>query len=147
MRKAIQRAINVESILAGAYSGVSPLAHSMIHIGVLGHEPHELGLRSGAGKGAAQGGGCVRSLAGHQDPFRSGKATRLPAQIIQADLGEIGISATVSPVNSASSGTWDSNPRGSLGRRWSLDNEVTSSAPDPADAIQWFTKNQIGIWN
>ena len=69
------------------------------------------------------------------------------AQVIQANLADVGIEAKVKPT--------DSGPFWNLGLESKGDAWKTLEcwvmrfrcSPDPADAIQWFKKDQVGVWN
>ena len=75
------------------------------------------------------------------------QARLVAAQIIQANLGEIGLNVKVIPL--------DSGPFWSLGRESKGDDWKDAQlwimrfggALDPMDYFQWFTKEQIGNWN
>lgn len=147
VRKAIQRAVDVESVLAGAYAGVSPVAHGVVRNGLLGHrtksnysynpaEAKELLAAAGATGIALD----IKTLAGQSEQLAA-------AQIIQANLVEAGIAATVTPVDSGRYWSLGSDAQGEDWKTLELWIMRFGGAPDPSDALQWFTKSQIGIWN
>ena len=69
------------------------------------------------------------------------------AQIVQANLADVGIKVDIIPL--------DSGPFWNLGLESKGDEWKTLQmwwmryrmSPDPSDGIQWFIKNQVGIWN
>lgn len=147
VRKAIQRAIDVDAILDGAYSGVSPMAHGVIHLGVLGYRSHSNYSYKPDEAKALLGEAGVSGLT-FDIKTLSGQAEQLAAaQIIQSNLNDVGISATVTPVDSGRFWNLGLQSKGDDWKHLDLWIMRFGSAPDPADAIQWFTKAQIGIWN
>lgn len=146
VRKAIQRAIDVDSILQAAYAGVSPKANGIVPGGLLGarsatnysYNPDE-----------------ARALlkeAGVADLSLELKTLNLQdrlvaSQIIQTNLADVGIKVEIIPL--------DSGPFWNLGLETQGEDWKTlqlwimryRTSPDPADMIQWFVKSQVGIWN
>jgi len=147
IRKAIQRAVDVESVLAGAYAGISPVAHGVVRSGLIGHrtksnyafnpaEAKELLSAAGASGIALD----IKTLSGQSEQL-------LAAQIIQANLGDVGIAATVTPVDSGRYWSLGSDTQGEEWKTLELWIMRFGGAPDASDALQWFTKSQIGVWN
>src|SRR5262249_41098201 len=69
------------------------------------------------------------------------------AQIIQANLGDVGIQAKVTPVDSGPYWNLGLEKKGDAWKSLELWIMRYRCAPDPADAIQWFKKDQVGVWN
>ena len=69
------------------------------------------------------------------------------AQVVQANLADVGIKVDIIPL--------DSGPFWNLGLESKGDEWKTLQmwwmryrmSPDPSDGIQWFLKNQVGVWN
>jgi peptide/nickel transport system substrate-binding protein len=71
----------------------------------------------------------------------------LAAQIIQANLADVGIDVKVLPLDSGP--FWDMGQE-SKGEDWK-DLQIWlmrfGGSPDPHDMAQWFVRDQVGIWN
>src|SRR5262245_10492697 len=146
VRKAIQRAVDVDAILQAAYAGVPPKAHGIVPIGVLGARP------ASKYKYDLDEARALLAEAGVTDLSLELKTLNLQdrliaAQIIQSNLADLGIRVEIIPL--------DSDPFWDLGHEsqgedwktlqlWIMRYRVSS---DPADALQWFVKNQVGVWN
>lgn len=149
VRKAIQMAIDVPSILDAAYFGVAEPATGIVPPGLTGHREKNL-ISSEANFEEAQ---KLLTEAGYPDGLsvtldvRNKTAYVTSAQVIQATLAQVGIQVEI---NVHDSGSFWSLGDESKGDRWKsveLVHNRFSSAPDPYYAAQWFTKEQIGIWN
>lgn len=146
VRQAIQHAVDVDSILAGAYSGTTAKSNGIICPGLLGqrestsysYDPQKAQeLLSEAGVSGLQL--TLRTL--------NQQERMLAAQIIQANLGAIGIQVTVLPT--------DAGPFWEMGKEDSGDGwkEIElwlmrfGTQPDPYEATSWFVSSQVGVWN
>lgn len=146
IRRAIQHAVDVDSILQGAYSGTAERAYGIVPPGILGkrnetktgYDPDKAkALLSEAG---ASGLSLVLNTLNVQERM-------LASQVIQANLGAVGIEVKIIPL--------DSGPFWNLGQEKKGDDWKDAQMwlmrfgtnPDPADPFQWFVKDQIGIWN
>src|SRR5262249_33519102 len=147
LRRAVQKAVDVEAVLDAAYFGMAERATGIIAPGLLGHRdvkpaPRDLeGARKLLAE-AGKAGGFSCSL----DALN--KTERLSAaQVIQANLAEIGIEGKITMHDS---GTYWSLGDQSKGDQWKKINLLLqrySMAPDPSWATAWFTPAQIGVWN
>lgn len=145
VRKAIQRAIDVDSILEAAYGGLAPKSHGIVPPGVLGHRTTGYSRDVEAAKSLMAEAGVSNLKLDLKTLNILDRMTA--AQIIQANLAEIGITLTITPVDS---GTFWNLGLESEGDDWkSLEMWIMRyvGSPDPADHMQWFVKDQIGIWN
>jgi peptide/nickel transport system substrate-binding protein len=146
VRKAIQRAVDADSILQTAYAGVPPKAHGIVPISVLGARPASK-YKYDPGEARA-----LLAEAGVTDLSLELKTLNLQdrliaSQIIQTNLADIGIKVEIIPL--------DSDPFWNLGHESQGEDWKTSqlwimryrTASDPADALQWFVKDQVGVWN
>ena len=146
VRKAIQRAVDADSVAEAAYFGVAPKSNGILPPGILGSRKaasykHDM---AEAKKLMAESGvtGLELDLITLNQPARI-----IAGQIIQANLAEIGITVKLIPV--------DAGPFWSLGREQKGDAWKDSQlwlmrfggSLDPADYAQWFVKGQIGNWN
>ena len=149
VRQAVQYAIDVPSILDATYFGVAEPATGIIPPGLLGHRPKNIIPREAMADKAkellAQAGypnGIDLTIEAHN--IASQLTT---AQVIQATVAEAGIRLQI---NQHDSGSFWSLGDESKGDRWKdiqLILNRFSSAPDPYYAAQWFTKEQVGVWN
>ncbi len=148
VRKAVQYAVDVESVLEAAYFGAAERATGIIPPGLVGHRPNnlitqpDLAQAKALLKEAGYGNGLDLTI----DVLNKTTWVTI-AQVIQAFLSQVGINLTV---NVHDSGTFWSLGDESKGNDWQKMQLILnrfSSAPDPYYATQWFTKEQIGIWN
>jgi peptide/nickel transport system substrate-binding protein len=147
VRKAIQRAIDVDSILQAGYAGVCPRANGVVPIGVLGHrDKSNYSYNPDDAKALLKEAG-VSGLS-LEIKTLSGEVGRVAAcQIIQSNLGDIGITVKVTPVDSGPFWNLGLESKGSDWKTLELWIMQFQSAPDPADSLQWFQKSQVGVWN
>jgi peptide/nickel transport system substrate-binding protein len=146
VRKAIQRAIDVDSIIQAAYAGVAPKAFGVVPPGILGHRPaSKFSYKPDEARALLKDAG-VSDLSLELKTLPDQDRV-LSAQIIQANLADVGIKVKITPV--------DSGPFWNLGLEKKGDDWKTLQlwimqyrcSPDPSDAIQWFKKDQVGVWN
>jgi peptide/nickel transport system substrate-binding protein len=146
VRKAIQRAIDVDSILEAAYGGTAPKANGVTPIGINGNRtvskysfnPEEArALLKEAGVG---------DLSLTFKTLNEGYRVTA-AQIVQANLADVGITLEIVPLDSGP--FWNLGLE-SKGEEWK-DLEMWMmryrTSPDPSDGLQWFVKSQVGVWN
>jgi peptide/nickel transport system substrate-binding protein len=147
VRKAIQRAIDVDAILQAGYAGVCPKANGIVPIGILGHrDKAAYAYNPDEAKSLLKEAGVsdlnleIKTLAG--------ETARVAAcQIIQANLGDVGITVKVTPVDSGPFWNLGLESKGDAWKTLELWIMQYQTTPDPADAMQWFQKNQVGVWN
>ena len=146
VRKAIQRAIDVNSILDAAYGGTAPLAHGVVPLGVVGnrtaskysYNPDEArALLADAG------------VSGLSVQFKTlNEAYRVTAaQIVQANLGDVGITCEIVPVDPGPFWNLGLESKGEDWKGLQLWWMRFRTSPDPSDTMQWFVKSQVGVWN
>jgi peptide/nickel transport system substrate-binding protein len=147
IRKAIQRAVDTKSVIAGAYAGAAPESHGVIPIGITGHRdksgfsynPDEAkALLKEAGVSGLQL--EIVALTGEPEQVAA-------AQVIQANLADVGIEAKVKPTDSGPYWNLGLESKGDAWKTLELYIMRFRCSPDPADAIQWFKKDQVGVWN
>ena len=146
MRKAIQHAVDVESILQGAYSGVTERAYGII-------PPPLPGKRSTTGLDynpekarALLSEAGVSGLELDLKTFNE-QARVLAAQIIQANLAAVGITAKVLPLDSGPFWDMGQESKGDAWKDLQLWLMRYGSEVDPFGPFQWFVRSQVGIWN
>ena len=142
LRAAIQHVIDVPSILEAAYFGVAQPSTGIIAPGLAGHRPKSLVSPASNFKKAAEllekSGETGVSL---KLDVLNKQANVTTAQIIQANLAEIGIELEVNLHEGATF--------------WKLGDDKTlelvlnrfSMTPDPYYATAWFICEQAGVWN
>jgi peptide/nickel transport system substrate-binding protein len=146
VRQAIQRAIDVKSILDAAYEGTAPQAHGIVPPGLTGYRsaskysynPEE------AKKLLADAGVSDLSLKINT----LNEAYRITAlQIVQANLADIGIKLEIVPTDPGPFWNLGLESQGDAWKTIELWWMRFRTAPDPSDAVQWFVKSQVGVWN
>lgn len=149
IRQAVQYAIDVPSTLDVGYMGAAKPSTGIIPPGLIGHREKNLippGSNIEKAKELLAQAGYANGIDLNIDCSNDTKNMNM-AQVIQATLGMAGIRLQISPHDS---GSFWSLGDASKGDRWKEVQLVLnrfSSVPDPYYATQWFTKEQIGIWN
>lgn len=147
VRQAVRAAIDVQQIIDAAYFGVPQPSTGIIAPGLMGHRDAPIPKRDVA---------LAKKLlaeAGLPNGFKTristpnGTEDTTAAQVIQANLADVGITAEVMPYDSGT--YWDLGLE-SKGKEWQnlelIYQDWTSSA-DPRRATQWFVSSQAGEWN
>ena len=146
VRQAIQHAVDVDSIIQGAYEGASIRSHGMVCPGLPGQRKESpVDYNPGKAKALlAEAGVSGLSL---ELKTLNVQERVLAAQIIQANLGAVGINVKVIPLDS---GPFWNMGQESKGDEWK-DLQIWlmryGGSPDPHSMAQWFVKDQVGIWN
>jgi len=149
VRRAVQRAIDVDQVLEAAYFGVARRATGIIAPGLIGHRPRlqgdprpDLDAASALLAEAGHGGGFACTL------DIEAKAERLlAAQVIQANLARVGIAVQINQHDSGSFWSLGSEADGDRWRSLQLILQKYGMQPDPSFATAWFTPEQVGVWN
>jgi peptide/nickel transport system substrate-binding protein len=134
-------------VLQGAYGGIAPKAHGVVPVGILGHrdaskfsynpdEARDLLKQAGAANLALE----IKVLSGETAQVTAG-------QIIQANLNDIGLQTKVTPVDSGPYWNLGLESKGDAWKTLELYIMRFRCSPDPADALQWFKRDQVGVWN
>ena len=144
LRRAIRLGIDVDEVITAAYDGTVTRARALLAPGMLGFwaEAPAPGRDLAAAKALLAATG------------KTGIAARLTllnkpaylnaAEVIQARLGEIGVTVTLQPLDDAS--YWSSG-QGAAGQGLELFLGRFGGKADPAFITQWFLPAQIGSWN
>ena len=147
VRKAIQRAIDVDSILQAAYNGDSPKSFGVVTPGVVGYRTaSKYGYNPEEAKSLLAEAGVtgleldLKLQASQPDHVAAG-------QIIQANLGDVGIKTTVTPLDSGPFWNLGQVSQGDAWKTLEIWLMEYRTQPDASDAIQWFVKDQVGVWN
>ncbi len=147
VRQAIQHAVDVDSILQGAYSGTTARSNGIICPGLIGQRQETTYYRYDPAKArelmAEAGVGnlelSLRTL--------NNQERMLAAQIIQANLAAIGITITVMPLDSGPYWEMGQESKGDTWKDLQLWLMRFGTTPDPYEATQWFVSDQVGVWN
>lgn len=147
VRQAIQHAVDVESILAGAFSGTSAKSAGIVCPGLVGHRDATKSYSYDPAKAQqlmAESGetGLTLSLRTLNTQERM-----LTAQIIQANLAVIGITVEILPLDSGPFWEMGSEAAGDTWQDLQLWTMRFAGTPDPYEAAQWFVSSQVGVWN
>jgi peptide/nickel transport system substrate-binding protein len=144
VRKAIQNAIDVPSIIEAAFNGLWPRASAavspVVRDGYWSDAPLTSQNLDQARSLMKQAGVSSLNLAMTINSGDVGSST--VAQIVQANLKEIGINVQPSAVDT---GTFFTLGKGL--RKRDLTYVSYTSLPDPAWVLQWFLCNQFDEWN
>jgi peptide/nickel transport system substrate-binding protein len=146
VRQAIQHAVDVDSIIAGAYSGIAERSYGIVSPGLPGkRDAGKIDFNPEKSKALLAEAG----VSGLELELKTLNVQErlLASQIIQANLAAVGITAKVIPVDSGP--FWEMGQE-SKGEQWK-DLQIWlmrfGSGPDPFEPFQWFRKDQIGVWN
>jgi peptide/nickel transport system substrate-binding protein len=149
VRRAVQYAVDIPSILEAAYDGVADPATGFVPPGLVGHRPDTLvPFKADFAKAKA-----LLAEAGYPDGIDldlevRNKAVYIAAgQVIQAVAAQAGIRMTLNLHDSGSFWSLGDESKGDRWKKLQLVLNRFSSAPDPHYAAQWFTKEQVGVWN
>jgi peptide/nickel transport system substrate-binding protein len=146
VRRAIQQAIDVPSVLDAAYFGAAQPATGIIAPGLIGHRDknnyaynpdaaRELLKKAGVGNFE-----CTLAILNTTE-FASA------AQAVQANLAELGITVTIQQHDSGTFWSLGDQKSGDSWKSLQMIINRFSMQPDPAFATDWFTPEQIGVWN
>jgi peptide/nickel transport system substrate-binding protein len=149
VRKAIQLAVDVPSVLEAGYHGAADPSTGIIPPGLIGHRPKNLIPREADIEGAKK----LLAEAGFPDGIdldfevRNKAAHIAAAQVIQATVAPAGIRLQVNLHDSGSFWSLGDESKGDRWKKLQLIFNRFSSAPDPYWYTQWFTEEQVGVWN
>lgn len=148
LRQAIQHAIDVPSILDAAYYGSVEPSTGIIAPGLAGHRPQGLVPAAANMEKAkqllAESGETNVSLT--LDVINK-TANTTAAQVIQANLQQIGVTLEVNVHEAATFWTLGDESAGEQWKNVQLILNRFSMTPDPYYATSWFTQEQVGVWN
>ncbi len=147
VRKAVQLAVDVKTVLDGAFFGVAPRSTGIIAPGLTGHR--EKNLVPGPDLEKAR---KLLAEAGYPGGFKTEIGVRNStefinaAQVVAASLAKVGIQAEVVPFDSGVQKAMASDKSGGW-KKMQMHVVRFSMQPDPSWATVWFTSAQIGEWN
>jgi len=148
LRRAVQWAINVPQIVDTVYFGEAEVATGNIAPGLIGHREQSLIPPEGDLERAREylreaGAEGIRLTIDTQNE----STWRSIAEIVQAQLAQVGIDLQVNVHDSGAFWSLGSEEDGDRWRDIQLIVNRFSMAPDPYYATQWFTSDQVGVWN
>jgi peptide/nickel transport system substrate-binding protein len=146
VRKAIQHAVDLDAVNQGAYGGTLVPMYGLVCPGLIGkrmeskysYNPEK--ARQLLKEAGVSGLELTLNTLNNQERI-------LVAQIIQANLKDVGIKVTVLPQDPGP--YWDAGQE-SKGDMWKdLQLHITrwGSQADPYEPFQWFLEDQVGVWN
>lgn len=144
VRQAIRLGVDIDGILAGAYSGLYPRANSLLAPEILGYwkdAPVYKRDVEAARKLLADAG--VSSLKTRLT-IQSSPRFQAIAEIVQANLAEIGVEVEIEALETAA--YWALGEQ-DASRNLELSLILYRGKFDPGFQTQWFTSSQVGQWN
>jgi peptide/nickel transport system substrate-binding protein len=147
VRRGIQHAIDVPGALDAAYFGAVEAATGLIAPGLIGHREKVLyghdpeKARELLKKAGVDGGFEFKLSLLNKSTFLS------IAQAIQAQLAEFNITVTIDQHDSGTFWTLGDQASGDSWKSIQMVLDRFSMQPDPSFATEWFTPDQIGVWN
>ncbi|MGI9389565.1 MAG: ABC transporter substrate-binding protein [Boseongicola sp.] len=147
VRKAIQRAIDIEKVQQIAFKGVAATANGIIPPGILGRrEAPGYSYDPEAARALLAEAG-VEGLELNIVTINKNRERLLAAQVMQQNLADVGVTLNILPLES---GQFWGHGREKKGDAWQ-DSQLWimrfGGNVDPADYFQWFISAQKGNWN
>lgn len=145
VRQAIQHAVDAAQVIQGAYSGTTEKSNGIICPGLLGHRKE---TKYSYDPAKAQALLAEAGVSGLELELKTLNVQErvLAAQIIQAQLQAVGITVKVIPVDEGPFWEMGDNVKGDY-KNLQLWLMRFGTTVDPYEATQWFTKDQVGVWN
>jgi peptide/nickel transport system substrate-binding protein len=144
VRQAIRYAVDIEGILAGAYSGLYPRANSLLAPALLGHWADAPVYARDVEKAKALLAEAGVSGLKTKLTILSNPRFQAVAQIIQANLAEAGVEVEIEALEGA---TYWALGENDASKDLELSLILYRGKFDPSFQTQWFTSAQIGLWN
>lgn len=147
VRQAIQHTLDIDAILAGAYSGVAERATGTVPPGFLGHREankvsRDLDKARALLAEAGVAGGFATTIS-----VLAGAIEQTVAQIMQANLAEVGIDAEILSYDEGTYWNLGLESEGDDWKNLQLTLMEFTGGTDPSENLVWFTPDQVGIWN
>ena len=144
VRQAIQLGVDVDQILLAGYNGLAPRANALIQPQVLGYWKDAPVL-----KRDVAGAKALLAAAGVPNPRLKLTVLNQPVfqtigLVVQAQLKQIGVDVVL---DVRDSGTYWSAGAGDAGRELDMVLMRFNGKLDPNFDTQWFTSDQVGVWN
>jgi peptide/nickel transport system substrate-binding protein len=144
VRQAIRYGIDVDAIIAGAYSGTVQRAKTLLAPGLLGHWEQAPVYQHDPGKAKALLEEAGKASFDCTFTCLNDATSQAVAQIAQANLAEIGVNVTI---NALDGGAYWGMGEGDKSKDLELTLVPYTSKFDPSFQTQWFLSDQVGVWN
>jgi peptide/nickel transport system substrate-binding protein len=149
VRKAVQLAVDVSTVVDGAYFGLAEPSTGNIPPGLLGHRKKSLLPLKGdinTAKALLAEAGYPNGIDLTLDILNKSTYNTI-AQVIQANLAQAGIRVQINIHESGSFWVLGSEKDSDRWKDLQLLLNRFSSVPDPSYYTRWHLQNQVGIWN
>lgn len=146
VRKAVQRAIDVDAAVEAAYFGVAERSTGIVADTLIGHRNTEPMKRDVEEAKRLLEEAGVSGLTLTIDVGLETENLTI-GQIVQASLAEAGINVVINQRDSATFWTLGDESTGDQWKDVQLILNRFSMDPDPSYATEWFTCEQVGVWN
>ncbi len=147
VRKAIQHAVDVDSVIEGAWAGVPTRAYGIVPPGLIGYRtegkyetPDPDAARALIAEAGAEGRKLTLKTINSADRIAA-------AQIIQANLADVGLELEVVPMDAGPFWNLGLETEGDEWKDLELWIIEYGDSPDPSQMVQWYISDQVGIWN
>ena len=146
VRQAIQYAVDADSIVEAAYGGVAPRSYGIVPPGLIGkRNESKFSYDPAKASELMQAAGATNLTLTLQTLNLQDRVTA--AQIIQANLADVGVTVEVVPLDSGPFWNLGQESKGDAWKDLQLWIMRYGGSPDPFDHFQWFVRGQVGIWN
>jgi peptide/nickel transport system substrate-binding protein len=147
VRQAIQNVVDVDSILQAAWSGATRRAYGIVPYGLIGYRTETAFPKPDLHKARA-----LMAEAGVDDltltvAYQNQPDYNIAAQIVQANLAEIGITVEPTPMEPGTFWIQGIEAEGDQWKALQLYIVRYGDSPDPSQMTQWYVSGQKGIWN
>ncbi|MEX0758840.1 MAG: ABC transporter substrate-binding protein [Tistlia sp.] len=148
LRQAIQWAVNVPQVLDAAYFGQAKPSTGIIAPGLIGHREQSQIPPEGDPDRARE----LLKKAGAEGTrltldTLNASTWKTVAEVIQAQLAQVGLDIQINVQDSGSFWTLGMESEGDRWKNMQLIINRFSMVPDPYYATEWFTCEQVGVWN
>lgn len=146
VRKAIQHAVDADTIIQGAYSGTTERSYGIVCPGLVGkrnaskysYDPEK--AKAMLAEAGVSGLELELKTLNVQERI-------LASQIIQAQLAAVGVTVKITPLESGPFWDMGLESKGDTWKGLELWLMRFGTNPDPQEATQWFVGSQVGVWN
>jgi peptide/nickel transport system substrate-binding protein len=146
VRQAIQHAVDMQSVLAGAYGGAAEPSYGIVCPGLVGKRNESAYSYDPAKARAMLDEAGVSGLELTLKTLNKQERI-LAAQIIQANLQAVGITLNVLPLDSGPFWEMGQESKGDGWKDLELWIMRYGAGADPYEPFQWFLRDQVGVWN
>ena len=144
VRQAIRLGIDIQSVLDGAYGGKVGRANALLAPPLLGYWADAPVYNRDVAAAQALLAEAGQSSVALTFTCLNDSTSQAIAQIVQANLAEIGVTVTI---NALDPGAYWAMGSGDASKDLELSLVTFSSKFDPSFQTQWFLGSQVGLWN